>query len=338
MANRAFDGRRLAYGANYDSTQACSPAFRDYLDGLVDHLVSGAGVSECRVVEVGCGDGGFLRKLVLAGNNRGHGFDPSYTGQSVDLGGRVRFERRRYDRSCGRIQADVIVCRHVIEHVPDPVGLLRTMRRSVARSPRPTVFVETPSLEWILRNRVIWDLFYEHCSYFTAASLTTALGVAGLAVRALRPAFGGQYLWSESVPAARTDGSAVPRGAGAVPDSTWDLAASEGRLVAVWRARIRELGTRGGVALWGAGAKGVTLANLVDPDRALIACLIDLNPGKQGRYVPGTGHPIVGPEDLSAYGVSSAVVMNPNYREEILALLRRSRSNVDLVELTDSGS
>jgi hypothetical protein len=85
------------------------------------------------------------------------------------------------------------------------------------------------------------------------------------------------------------------------------------------------------VALWGAGAKGVTLANLLDPARERIACVVDLNPSKQGCFVPGTGHPIVGPQKLPDYGVSSAILMNPNYRSENLALLRDVGLDVALV-------
>ena len=86
------------------------------------------------------------------------------------------------------------------------------------------------------------------------------------------------------------------------------------------------------IAIWGAGAKGVTLVNLVDPKRELITCLVDLNPQKQGNYLPGTGHPIVDYSELRDLGVSTAILMNPNYREENQALLRKAGLSVELVE------
>jgi hypothetical protein len=60
-----------------------------------------------------------------------------------------------------------------------------------------------------------------------------------------------------------------------------------------------------------------------------------LNPGKQGHYLPGTGHPIVGHQELAKYGVGTAILMNPNYREENLALLQESSLNVELIDLMD---
>lgn len=86
------------------------------------------------------------------------------------------------------------------------------------------------------------------------------------------------------------------------------------------------------VALWGAGAKGVTFANLIDQSRELIDCVVDLNPAKQGHYLPGTSHPIVSYEALESRGVSTAILMNPNYRRENLARLQAVKSDVRLID------
>ena len=98
-------------------------------------------------------------------------------------------------------------------------------------------------------------------------------------------------------------------------------------------AEIKRLARAGRVALWGAGAKGSTFANLIDPDRALIDCVVDLNPGKQGRFIPGSGHPIVDYRELASRNVTDAVLMNPNYRAENLKLLQAAQINARLIEL-----
>lgn len=100
--NQAFDLSRLSYGEDYDNTQSCSAYFDAYLDGLVQDMVERQGVRNCTIVEVGCGKGHFLKKLVSypGANNIGYGFDPSYVGPLTDLDGRLQFRTCYYDRLC----------------------------------------------------------------------------------------------------------------------------------------------------------------------------------------------------------------------------------------------
>ena len=333
--NRAFDLSRLAYGEDYDNTQSCSAYFDDYLDQLVEDLVVRQGLNNCTIVEVGCGKGQFLHKLVSFpdANNKGFGFDPSYVGLDTDLDGQLVFRRCYYDDSCTDVVADVVICRHVIEHVPEPMALLRSVRMALKQSPHARVFFETPCVDWILRNKVVWDFFYEHCSLFTKESLSAAFVKAGFTVERVEHVFGGQYLWLE----ARVTDTVLP--AAQSQPETAALARVYGKdeehLNRQWRARLSELKACGNIALWGAGAKGATFANLVDPEGLLIECVVDLNPNKQGRYIPGTGHPIVAPAELAQRHVKSAVLMNPNYRVENLRLLAEADIKLDLIDWSE---
>ncbi len=330
--NHAFDPELMVYGEGYDNTQSSSAFFEAYMDDLVADLVENRGVRDCTIVEVGCGRGQFLRKLVEypGAGNRGHGFDPSYVGPSSDLDGRIRFHNRYYDETCADVAADVVVSRHVIEHVPEPRALLSAVRAALARSPQAHVFFETPCVEWILRNRVIWDFFYEHCSLFSADSLATVFERSGFDVAKVDHVFGGQYLWLE----ARVGpmGPKPARGAAGLAELARAYGAAEKDLLRIWTERLQGLAARGPVALWGAGAKGATFANLVDSDCRLIDCVVDLNPNKQGCHIPGTGHPIISPNDLPRRQVHSAVLMNPNYRDENIRLLSAGGIEIDLVD------
>lgn len=332
--NQSFDLTRLSYGEDYDNTQACSNYFEAYLDGLVRDMVERQGVRNCTIVEVGCGKGHFLKKLVNypEANNTGYGFDPSYVGPESDLAGRVQFYPCYYDQNCTDIAADVVVCRHVIEHVQEPLKILRSVRAALDASPKAGIFFETPCVEWILRHRVIWDFFYEHCSLFSSKSLGLAIRRAGFAVERVSRIFGGQYLWLEARVASVDE--TLPAAGETVLLATV-YAASEKKLRQDWRARLRVLNQYGKVALWGAGAKGATFSNLIDPHCALIDCVVDLNPNKQGRFIPGTGHPIVAPAELPGRGVRNAVLMNPNYREENLHLLAEAGIQLNLIDWSE---
>lgn len=330
--NRAFDQAKVMYGNAYNNAQCYSSVFSGYVDGLVRELVEVHGVRNCTIVEVGCGKGEFLRRLVEypGSGNRGIGFDPSYVGPESDLDGRLRFERRYYDEECANVPADVVVCRHVIEHVPQPMELLGSVRSALKTSSNAQVFFETPCVEWILRNIVIWDFFYEHCSLFSEASIATAFEAAGFNVEFVRHTFGSQYLWLKAVPAVLANG-VQPRDSG-VPRLAREFAEASADKLASWSRELDQLRQAGGIALWGAGAKGVTVANLLDPDATRIRCVVDINPDKQGRYIPGTAHPIVTFQSLPSLGVQRAVLTNPNYRTECEALLAQVGIDVTLIE------
>jgi SAM-dependent methyltransferase len=331
--NAAFDPALVAYGGAYENDQSCSPSFSAYADELVRDLVERRGVRGKRVVEVGCGQGYFLQRLVSypGSENSGVGFDPTYRGSETALDGRVRFERRYYDAEAADTPADAVVCRHVIEHVREPLALLEQVAAALRNAENPRLFFETPSVEWIFRNDAFWDFFYEHCSLFSPASLAFAFERAGFRVEEIRELFGGQYLWIEGDRAAIAPFARDVRELVAL---ALRFGERERALQMKWTAAIDELRDAGPVALWGAGAKGVTFANLIDPSRERIDCVVDLNPAKQETFVAGSGHPIVDYPELATRGVKSAVVMNPNYAQENERLLAAASVDVRLVVAT----
>lgn len=332
--NNSFDGSLLSYGSSYDNLQTYSPYFSEYVQGMVKYLVDERGIKSRKIVEVGCGKGYFLRALCQLGGNWGIGFDPSYVGPEEDLEGRIKYEKRLYGSECASIPADVVVCRHVIEHVSDPVGLLTAIRQALRNSAHAQVFFETPCLEWILKNEVFWDFFYEHCSYFTKQSLTTAFGIAGFQVESIRKVFRGQYLLIEAKLSNRQSHD-IRESPGRIPILAKQFADKERLLIQHWQERLKELRSLGRVAVWGAGAKGVTFVNLLDPHCELIDCVEDLNPSKQGGFIPGTGHPIVSYQDLPKRNVRTAILMNPNYREENQELLHKAGIKLNLIDLRE---
>jgi len=328
--NAAFDPGKAHYDQLYDNNQTHSVQFTAYLDEHIRHLVRDVGVCDCTIVEVGSGNGWFLERLVAAAaGSNGVGFDPAYRGPERSLDGRVRYLRRYFSADDAELHADIVVCRHVIEHVADPVSLLRSVRAALARSPAARVFFETPCVKWILRNEVFWDFFYEHCSYFGRESIQTAFHRAGLHVERVEHVFGGQYLWIEAVPQL-VEEPGVPN-SGDVPALATSFASAEPALLERSRDQVQTLRRQGNVAVWGAGAKGVTFLNLIDPQAQLIDCAIDVSPDKQGRFVGGTGHPVVGVEELAERRIASALLMNPNYRAENLRLLQQAGAELALV-------
>ena len=333
--NSAFDPSILCYDKHYDNRQDCSPFFNEYVNKITRELIEKRGLRNKKIIEIGCGNGSFLKKLVLnnGAGNIGLGFDPSYKGLETILDGRLRFIMDYYGPEYTELKANAFVCRHVIEHIPAPLELLSTIRQAAAPTPPATFHFETPCVEWILRNNTFWDFFYEHCSYFTAESLTKAFELAGYATDHVQHVFNGQYLWLQAKAGKGTSAGNVDRGR--LQTLCTRFALNEKRLIRTMRAKLKQAGQTGKIALWGAGAKGVTLANLIDPEQEIISCLVDINPNKQGRFIAGTGHPIVDSMELENSKVTRAVSMNPNYTPEINGLVNNMNFSVEISDIDD---
>jgi hypothetical protein len=89
------------------------------------------------------------------------------------------------------------------------------------------------------------------------------------------------------------------------------------RKLAVWQQRLDALSRSGRrTIIWGGGSKGVTFLNVLKA-RSQIDYVVDINPAKQGMYVPGTGQPIVAPDSIRRRPPDTILVMNPLYEREI---------------------
>lgn len=335
--NDAFDPALVAYDTNYENDQTLSAAFSAHVDRMAERVLAAADAQAPLLVEIGCGQGYFLRRLIeLARNSQvtARGFDPAWRGGATPPG--IVIESCTFDTGVmARLDPPtVMVARHVIEHLDDPVAFLAGIRAALGPDSRTRLFLETPCVEWILDGEVLHDFFYEHCSYYTVETLRFVLERAGFDVIAVEPVFGRQYLWAEAVP--RPPGAAAPATgrAGLEPlvGMARRFAQGDAARVTRWVAALQQLLQDGPVALWGAAAKGVAFATSVDPAGTLIECLIDINPRKQDAFVPLTGHPILSPAQAAGRGVRSVIVMNPNYRAEIAALIARTGLPFVMVE------
>ena len=198
--NRAFDAARLAYAPGYENSQHASSVFRSYAERLVDRLIELYGIRDRSVVDIGCGRGDLLAMMCERGGNRGYGFDPSYAGSIAAASDRPFTIQREYFGAdhAAKIRPSLVSCRHVLEHVEDPIAFLRTLRTAIEACGDAVLYLEVPSGEELLESHGLWDYLYEHVSYFTASSLRAVLNAAGFEVLAMRRDFGGQFLCADA--------------------------------------------------------------------------------------------------------------------------------------------
>ena len=326
--NTCFDPAALEYDAEYENSLAFSGAFQRYTDELITRLISSYDLSGGVVAEIGSGKGEFLAELCERANCSGIGWDPSYTGEMDGRApGRLTFVRELFGPDADLSDARLVVSRHVVEHLEDPVGVLAMVRRALG--PRAAaLYVEVPAAELMLAEDTIWDIIYPHVTVMSATGLREVLTRAGFHPNGHGYSFGDQYLWVEaSTEPVRTGIPAV------APARLGDGDGFAARLAdkrASWAERLPRLVAEGPVALWGAGAKGTTFLNVVEGGES-IEWVVDVNPRKQGTYVPGTGHRIVGPDALEQQAVRAIVVMNPIYSGEIARALEQLGVEAELL-------
>jgi SAM-dependent methyltransferase len=332
--NAAYEPDRLRYAAGYENSQNCSPVFQSYVDDLVADVGRRYDLAGRTVVEIGCGQGTFLRTLADRTGCRGVGFDPSYDSTASPGHPRCTFVPSAYDPAYADAAGDVLCARHVIEHLSQPVDLLRDIRRAMEHR-SGVVWMETPRFEWILERRAFWDIFYEHCSYFSMPVLAALFGNQGFHVTSHRATFAGQYQWIEARPSAEAVEAVSPPAAGMIRQAG-EFAAAWTRWRDEWQRKVRQLAAVGPCVLWGAGAKGVTFLNHLDLDATVVSAVVDLNPRKQARFIPGTGQRIVGPDAVRAMGVRTVLVANSNYSSEIRDTLTIEECDADVLTLEEA--
>jgi 2-polyprenyl-3-methyl-5-hydroxy-6-metoxy-1,4-benzoquinol methylase len=321
LFNASFRPELMEYGEAYENALHFSPRFQSYARALADHLVARYDVRGKDIIEIGCGSGEFLKLLCELGDNRGIGIDPGYgpDGQAEETTERVTFIREFYGEQHAGHAADLICCRHVLEHLHDPRSFLAMVRRMIGGRRNTVLFFEVPNALATLRDLGIWDLIYEHRSHFTPSSLGHAFASCGFEICDLSETYAGQFLTVEALP-----GGGRGRGAGEIPGGPGRAAehvvAFRDRYlqkIESWR-RYLDRRARAGrrVVVWGAGSKGVTFLNALGRDHQ-IEYVVDINPRKQGMYIAGTGQQIAEPEFLLEYRPDVVIVVNPIYKTEI---------------------
>jgi hypothetical protein len=307
--NKSFLPHKMNYDVHYQNEQANSSFFKAHLDEVFS-LLKSFGISNKKVVEVGCGKAVFF-DMMLANRIDCWGFDPTYEGDNE------RIKKEYFDESHKGISADVIIMRHTLEHIPKPFSFLHTIAK--ANDYKGFLFVEVPTFDWIEKKKAFWDIFYEHCNYFTEQSLGAMFDDA-----ITGNFFGGQYiyLWADLTKIKNT----IPDNITFKKFNTKDFSENLDSYKAL-------LQNNGSFAIWGAGAKGSTFLNLLDREKKLVEYVIDINAVKQNKFIAGTGHPIFGPSILLEKPIENILIMNENYAAEIKKQIAAYNLSINIISL-----
>jgi SAM-dependent methyltransferase len=319
IQNQWFDPALVDYSQAYEESQAHSPRFMEFATALVDRLIVDHGIRAKRALDVGCGKGSFLELLVERGDNEGIGIDPAIAPERIDpeVANCLELIRGYFDET-SMLTGDLIACRHTLEHIPTVERFARLLAGAVRRTDDALLYVEVPDSLRILDEGAFWDIYYEHCSYFTPGSLGRLLSSVGLTPTGLELGFLDQYILgfarAAGTPVAVGDLQRIIAAAGRFTDTVEAT-------IAAWDAKLLGWAAEGKtVVVWGASSKAVSFLTTL-PAAASVEAAIDINPYKQNQYLAGTTVQVLGPASLPDLAPDVVVVMNPIYLDEIRAAI-----------------
>lgn len=335
IANTSYDPNLQAYSSEYEETQHFSDCFNSFAKRLAQRWVDNYDLRNKQVLEVGCGKGQFLELLCKLGNNLGIGIDPAvaperFSNESIS---RMRFIAEYYSDKHRMLHADAYCCRHTLEHICQTDAFVNVLRRTIADREGVHVFFELPDVTRVLRECAFWDIYYEHCSYFTAGSLARVFRRNRFDVVETYRDYDDQYLILVAQPAATATAPALE-----IEDDLSETLRDVARFrdqhkqrMEDWRVLVRRLHQQGRrPVIWGAGSKAVAFCTTLGIGDE-IRYGVDINPYKQGKYLPGTGHEVVSPAALQDYQPQSVLVMNPIYCDEIQQTLNELNIPAELI-------
>lgn len=324
IQNARYAPRSVEYTIEYENSLHYSSLFQDYARSLAVGLIERHNLYNKDIVEIGSGKGDFLNLICELGGNRGVGFDPTYICERDENreNDRVAFVNDVYSVQNAPSACDMLVCRHVLEHLSHPKEFLTMIRSVIGERRSMSVYLEVPNGDYMLRERKYWDIIYEHASYFTRASLVSLLRACSFEVTELSESFDGQFLSVEARPSA-SDTRPLPD-AEIIEGIRAEIASFADRYrikVVSWNSALKEMASNSTRAVvWGGGSKGTTFLNILKTKG--IEYVVDINPHKRGTFVPVSAQEIVGPEFLAEYRPEIIIVMNPVYIEEIWGLVK----------------
>jgi len=337
--NAAWDQQRTVYSDQYEETQGFSATFNTFNRALAEELVDRYDIRGKTVLEIGCGKGEFLSVICDLGKNRGIGYDPSFVPERQHSGQNIRFVREFFTENTKEVAPDVLCCKMTLEHIGQTHRFLDSVRAVVNRKDS-VVFFQVPAVDRILKEGAFWDVYYEHCSYFSAASLAHLFTGTGFRVQRSWTGYDDQYLMIVTNPTEHETDSA-PGGTGdvaAIVRTTASFAAAVTRSRATWLRRLHNWAATGQrTVLWGSGSKAVAFLTTLEVHDE-IEHVVDINPYRVGKFLPTTGQRIEAPVFLQEYRPDNVVIINPIYRDEVEQELARQRCEPKVYTILDAHS
>jgi len=311
-----FTNAHELFDADYAYFSGVSTSWQAHAELYVGDMVARFKLNgKSRVVEVAANDG-YLLQFVKARGIPCIGVEPTAStaaaarAKGIDVVQDFFGRRLAGEMSARGLQADLLAANNVLAHVPDINDFVAGF--AALLKPHGVATFEFPHLLRLMDDAQFDTIYHEHFSYLSLTALQAVFEKARLQVFDVQelPTHGG----SLRVYAQRADASthAVVHTVDTMLQRESDAgvrtaAYYRGLQMRAERIRddllgfLRQAKAEGrSVMGYGAAAKGNTLLNFAGVGTELVRCVVDLNPAKQGKFMPGSRIPIVGRQVLDS--------------------------------------
>ena len=272
------------------------------------HLIDSYHLEGKKFIEVGCGQGEFLKVLSeFPVEVHGIEHDPHLVelarAQGLDV--TEGFTETEDTRFAGGLY-DVFLSFNFLEHQPDPSTMLQAIYRNLEDDAMGLITV--PSFEYIMDHNSYYELIRDHLAYYTFETLTPLLERNGFQVEECE------------VINRDTLSVIVKKRPQMDTENLLECYVNLKREMETYMKYLDAWDKK--VAIWGASHQGFTLAATTKlGERARY--IIDSAPFKQGKFAPASHLPIVGPDHFHEHPVDAIIITAPGYTDEIAASIRR---------------
>ena len=321
------------FDADYAYFSGVSTSWLAHAERYVGEMVARFGLDAgSRVVEVAANDG-YLLQYVKARGIACTGVEPTAStaaaarAKGIEIVQDFFGRRLAADMVSRGLQADLMAANNVLAHVPDindfAAGFATLLK------PRGVATFEFPHLLRLMADAQFDTIYHEHFSYLSLTAVQRVFEAAGLQVfdvQELTTHGGSLRVFAQRVdtalhPVAPAVGAMLQREIDAGVRTAAYYQGLQPRAERIRDDLLRFLheAKRAGrsVVAYGAAAKGNTLLNFAGLGNDLIRCVVDLNPAKQGKFMPGSRIPIVGRETLDRERPDYLLVLPWNILHEV---------------------
>ncbi len=332
-----FSQAHELFNAEYAYFSGFSRSWLAHCERYVTDMVARFALNtESRVIEIAANDG-YLLQYIKARGIPCTGIEPTASTAAAARAKGITIVEKFFGVSLAQElvtqgkQTDLSIANNVLAHVPDINDFVAGF--AVLLKPQGVATFEFPHLLKLIAHNQFDTIYHEHFSYLSLTAVTHIFTANGLNIFDVEehPTHGG----SLRVFAQRNDSGAQlcnPRvdillhhemQAGMLSaDYYADFQVKTEQIKNDFLTFLLEAKHQGKtVAAYGAAAKGNTLMNYAGIRSDLIAFVVDRNPAKQGKYMPGSRIPILDEEHLKKFKPDYVVILPWNLKTEIMQQL-----------------